>query len=96
MKGEAKLEAKFREKIKKAGGVAFKFVSPGYSGVTDRLVLIPGGTVVFVELKDGNKSLSALQVQFEKLIKFHGGHHEIIRTEADITEFIDKYFWHLG
>ncbi len=28
-----------------------KFVSPGYSGVPDRIILLPGGAVVFVELK---------------------------------------------
>jgi hypothetical protein len=33
------------------GGVAYKWVSPGRAGVADRIVLLPGGKVWFVELK---------------------------------------------
>lgn len=41
---EKELEARFRERVKAAGGRAYKFVSPGNSGVPDRLVVLPGGT----------------------------------------------------
>lgn len=92
---EAKLEHKLKTEVKKAGGIAFKFVSPGYSGVTDRIVLIPGGKVVFVELKNGGAALTALQVSFGRLLNSMGASYEVVRTEKDITEFIDKYFWHL-
>ncbi len=37
--------------VKKAGGVAFKFVSPGRRSVPDRIVLLPGGRIIFVECK---------------------------------------------
>lgn len=37
--------------IKKLGGVAYKFVSPGNAGVPDRLIVMPGGKIYFVELK---------------------------------------------
>ncbi|MDI5754298.1 VRR-NUC domain-containing protein, partial [Salmonella enterica subsp. enterica serovar Montevideo] len=35
--------------VKKAGGVAYKFISPGHRSVPDRIVLLPGGRIVFVE-----------------------------------------------
>ena len=60
---ESALEAKFVKGIRKAGAVAWKFVSPGHSGVPDRLVLIPGGRVIFVELKTETGSLTALQIE---------------------------------
>lgn len=41
--------------VKKAGGVAFKFVSPGFRSVPDRIVLLPGGRIVFVECKAPGK-----------------------------------------
>ena len=41
--------------VKKAGGVAFKFVSPGLRSVPDRIVLLPGGRIVFVECKAPGK-----------------------------------------
>ncbi|ECS0227396.1 VRR-NUC domain-containing protein, partial [Salmonella enterica] len=37
--------------VKKAGGIAYKFVSPGRRSVPDRIVLLPGGRLVFVECK---------------------------------------------
>lgn len=33
------------------GGKALKFVSPGCTGVPDRIVILPGGKVGFLELK---------------------------------------------
>ncbi|EAQ1115949.1 VRR-NUC domain-containing protein [Salmonella enterica] len=41
--------------VKKAGGVAYKFISPGHRSVPDRIVLLPGGRIVFVECKAPGK-----------------------------------------
>ena len=49
--------------IKSHGGLALKFISPGYAGVPDRLVLMPGGKMCFMELKAFGKSLRPLQVR---------------------------------
>ena len=48
---ESIVEKKFAAEVKKRGGLAVKFVSPGFNGVPDRLVLFPGGRMAFVELK---------------------------------------------
>lgn len=48
---EKEIEKKFRLAIAKEKGIAFKFVSPGFTGVPDRLVLLPMCPVAFVELK---------------------------------------------
>lgn len=48
---ESELEEKFRAMVAQAGGKAYKFVSPGNAGVPDRLVVLPGGRIGFVELK---------------------------------------------
>ncbi|WP_129544343.1 VRR-NUC domain-containing protein [Serratia sp. 1D1416] len=48
---ESSVEQYLRAEVKKAGGIAYKFVSPGIRGVPDRLVLLPGGRAVFVECK---------------------------------------------
>ena len=40
---ESVVEKKFAAEVKKRGGLAVKFVSPGFNGVPDRLVLFPGG-----------------------------------------------------
>lgn len=50
-------ENKLRRKIRAlgCGAVCLKFVSPGYTGVPDRIILLPGGRVIFVELKQPGK-----------------------------------------
>ena len=58
---ESTIERKLVIEVKKRGGVAVKFVSPGFDGVPDRLVLLPGGSLAFVELKAPGKRLRPLQ-----------------------------------
>ena len=48
---EKTIEAKLVKAVKSMGGLAPKFVSPGFDGVPDRLVLLPDGKIAFVELK---------------------------------------------
>lgn len=62
---EKLIEKKLREAVTKAGGLALKFVSPGFTGVPDRIVMLPGERLVFVELKSTGKKLEARQ-QFVK------------------------------
>ena len=44
---ESEIEARLVRGVKALGGVAYKFVSPGNVGVPDRLVVLPGGRVIF-------------------------------------------------
>ena len=48
---EKVVEGKLVRAVKKAGGLAIKFASPGQSGMPDRLVILPTGCVAFVEVK---------------------------------------------
>ena len=52
---EKDIEGRLRDRLRAVGCKALKFESPGYTGVPDRLVLIPGGRIVFVELKAPGK-----------------------------------------
>lgn len=58
---ESVIESRLRQEAKKRGGMALKFVSPGMNGVPDRIVLMPGGKMAFVELKAPGKAPRALQ-----------------------------------
>lgn len=63
MKKESEKETeRFLCKITEAmGGRAYKWVSPGCSGVPDRIVILPEGRVAFVELKSEGRTSSMLQ-----------------------------------
>lgn len=67
---ESTIESKLRDGVKRLGGRAYKFVSPGNDGVPDRLVVMPGRMPIFVELKTESGRLSQLQkVQIDRLKK---------------------------
>jgi hypothetical protein len=48
---EKEIEKKLRRMVESRGGWCLKWVCPGWSGVPDRILLLPGGLVMFVELK---------------------------------------------
>lgn len=65
---ESEIEKILTSEVRKLGGRAYKWVSPGNAGVPDRIVIFPGKPPVFVELKTDTGKLSALQsVQIKRL-----------------------------
>ena len=60
---EKQIERKLVEAVKKKGGIAPKFVSPGLDGVPDRIVLLPHGVIAFVELKAPGCRMHPLQAR---------------------------------
>lgn len=48
---EKEIEAKLVATVKAHGGLCLKWVCPGFAGVPDRIVLMPGGRAAFVETK---------------------------------------------
>lgn len=65
---EQEIEVFLREGVRQLGGKAYKWVSPGNAGVPDRIVILPGGVIHLVELKQENGKLTRLQkVQQEGL-----------------------------
>ena len=45
---EKQIERKLTIAAKNMGGIAPKFTSPGFDGMPDRIVLLPGGYIAFV------------------------------------------------
>lgn len=48
---EKEIEGYLVDRVAGMGGKALKFISPGWSGAPDRVVILPGGRVGFLELK---------------------------------------------
>lgn len=68
---ESKIESNLRKRVFELGGLCLKFVSPGFTGVPDRIVNLPGGIIFYVETKAYGKNLRPRQAyvkrQFEAL-----------------------------
>ena len=68
---EKNIEKKLIAAVKSIDGIAFKFIAPGINGVPDRLVLLPGGRIAFVEIKAPGQKMRLQQVlrkrQLERL-----------------------------
>lgn len=60
---EQGLEQKIVSKVKSKNGMCFKWVSPGFTGVPDRIAVMPGGRIIFIEVKrpDGKGRVSKRQ-----------------------------------
>ena len=69
---EKTIESKLVKAVKNLGGLAPKFISPGLDGVPDRLVLLPGGKIAFIELKAPGKELRPLQVRRKRQLEALG------------------------
>lgn len=85
---EKDVEEYLRDQVKAAGGRAYKFVSPGNAGVPDRLVLLPGGKITFVELKAPGRKPTKLQLLQHKKLDALGFCVWVIDSKAGVDSFI--------
>lgn len=86
---EKDIEKKLRDESKKRGGTAYKWVSPGHSGVPDRIVILPEGKIGFCELKrPGGKTSNLQDFQIEKL-KNLGCFVRVVDSYKGVEEFLE-------
>ena len=88
---ERTVEEYFVKKVKAAGGVVRKFVSPGRRGVADRLVFFPGGRLRLIELKRPMKGkLSVLQEREAKRMRDLGHIVDVLDTKEKVDIWIQN------
>ncbi|MFS1519640.1 VRR-NUC domain-containing protein [Bacillus sp. SCS-151] len=87
---ESQLERTLKREVEKVGGQALKWTSPGKAGVPDRIVLLPGGRCVFVEMKAPGKPLRPLQKKRKRELENLG--FEVYKLDSlnAIDEFIQE------
>ena len=87
---EKDIEKILVNEVRKLGGWAYKWVSPGNDGVPDRIVFLPGRLPVFVELKTETGKLSALQeVQIDRLKRL-GQDVRVLWGLQEVKEFMKE------
>lgn len=83
---EKEIERKLGAMVEHHGGRCLKWVCPGWSGVPDRLLLLPGGRIYFVETKrPAGGRLSALQRKWRDWLLKLGFSYAVVWNEADIS-----------
>ena len=88
MASEKSLERRLCKEIKALGGLAVKFVSPGLAGVPDRLVLLPGQKVAFVEVKAPGQKLRPQQVRRKAQLEALGFQVYCLDSKEQIAQII--------
>jgi len=87
---EKLIEQKLIRAVKAAGGIAVKFVSPGYDGMPDRIVLLPGGKMAFVEVKAHGMKPRPLQIRRHVLLRQLGFLVYVLDDEKQIRTVLSE------
>lgn len=82
---ETEIEQKLVALTKRYGGRCLKWVCPGWSGVPDRLLLLPGGRIMFVELKRPKGVLAKRQEWWRNEIRRLGFEAYVVRDQTDLN-----------
>lgn len=86
---ERDIEQYFIRRVREAGGLQRKFVSPGHRGVPDR-ILVLSGRICFVELKAPGKDLRPDQVREHLKLKSAGANVWTASTKEAVDILIDR------
>ena len=87
---ENEIERRLSVSVKEMGGMAVKFVSPGLDGVPDRIVLLPGRKIAFVELKAPGKKPRPLQEKRKRQLEGLGFPVYVVDRVEQIGGVLDE------
>ena len=87
---EKEIERRLVTEVKKQGGICPKWVSPGFDGVPDRIVLLPNGKLAFVEVKAPGEKPRPLQQARINLLRKLGFRVYVLDEKKKIGGIIDE------
>jgi len=87
---EKQVEQKLVRAVKARGGICPKFVSPGFDGMPDRIVLLPGRHFGFVEVKAPGEVPRPLQISRHRLMKKMGFQVYVLDDPEKIGGILDE------
>lgn len=85
---EKDVEGFLKRKVTARGGLCMKFVSPGLSGVPDRIMVL-NGQIVFVEMKKPGGRPRPLQVRVINLLRNQGCWVEVIDSKDGVERLVE-------
>lgn len=87
---EKYIEQKLVKAAKNIGGIAPKLISPGFDGMPDRIVLLPLGSIGFVEVKAPGEKPRPLQLARHELLRRLGFKVYVLDDERQIGGILDE------
>ena len=87
---ENTIEAALVDEVKRRGGFCPKFTSPGSNGVPDRMVLLPGGRIGFVEVKAPGEKPRPLQAYRHRQLRRLGISVYVLDGTEQIGGILDE------
>lgn len=87
---ESTIEARLVREVKKRGGLCYKFTSPGNPGVPDRIVILPGGTTIYVELKTEIGRLAKIQKWQIEELRRRGAVVRVLKGMDQVLAFLEE------
>lgn len=87
---ESILEKKLSQRVKSLGGMFLKWVSPNFTGVPDRILLL-NGKLFFVELKTPKGRLSKRQQRVHEMFKAQGFEPCVIHSEEEFNILLEEF-----
>jgi hypothetical protein len=86
---ERDIERSLAAMVKRHGGLCLKWTCPGWTGVPDRIILMPGGRIFFVELKrPRGGGVCTRQVWWRNKLEKLGFYHCFIWNHDDVDRFV--------
>jgi hypothetical protein len=87
---EKLIERKIVKHVKKLGGLPIKLFSAWFTGLPDRLVLLPGARIWFAEIKTTGKNLTVRQKIVMGVLQKLGFSVDVIDDELTLQNFLNK------
>ena len=86
---EKEIERRLKTSVEGKGGLCLKFVSPGWAGAPDRLCLLPGGKIFFIELKRPGERPRKIQLKRHEELRKLGFSVYVIDGKEYVLDLID-------
>lgn len=87
---EKQIEQKLVLEVKRRGGICPKFVSPGFDGMPDRIILLPGGRLGFAEVKAPGRKPRPMQEARHGLLRRLGFRVYVLDNAGQIEEILKE------
>jgi hypothetical protein len=88
---EKDVESYLVDQVEALGGLCPKLISPGGRGFFDRLALLPGGRLTFVEVKRPRGGrVSGHQRELHAAFQALGANVAIVKTKGDVDRLLGR------